>query len=132
MKSVFVDTSAWYALLDRADADHQAVVPLFDRFRDRLITSNYILDEAITLVRFRLGTEAALKFGSLAWAGQLARIQRVSAKDEQAAWGIFARYKDHAFSFTDCTSFAIMERTGTTAALAVDSDFRAYGLDTLL
>lgn len=131
MKTVFVDTSAWYALVDRMDADHQAVVPPFEELRNRLVTSNYVLDEAITLIRFRLGTDAALSFGSRAWTGQLARIERTSAKDEQAAWKIFEQYKDHALSFTDCTSFAIMERIGTSTALALDSDFRAYGLECL-
>jgi len=51
--------------------------------------------------------------------------------DEEAAWTVFSRYRDQAFSFTDCASFALMERLKVKVALALDNDFRAYGLPCL-
>lgn len=42
MKTVFVDTGAWYALTDADDPDHPAVVPVFQEYRGRLVTSNYV------------------------------------------------------------------------------------------
>jgi len=42
---IFVDTSAWYAIIDKNDLDHKAAVKKV-RILDRpLLTSNYILDE---------------------------------------------------------------------------------------
>jgi uncharacterized protein len=61
-------------------------------------------------------------------AGRLVRQVRVEPEDEDAAWAIFVRYRDHAFSFTDCTSFALMRRLRLDTAVAVDSDFRSFGL----
>ena len=47
--------------------------------------------------------------------------------DEVRAIDILARYKDKTFSYTDATSFAVMERLGIGAALSLDSDFKQYG-----
>ncbi len=54
-RAVFVDTSAWYAYLNRADPDHTAVANFLEGFSGQLVTSNYVFDELITLVRMRMG-----------------------------------------------------------------------------
>lgn len=129
--AIFVDTSAWYALVDRGDPDHPIVALAFEANSGRLVTSNYVLDEVFTLVRFRLGLPVATAFGKELLRGEVARIERLKAVDEHEAWRIFASFDDQTFSFTDCTSFAVMSRLGTDTALAVDQDFRAYGLNCL-
>lgn len=131
MKPVFVDTGAWFAWMDRADPDHDRIIPCFEENRSRLVTSNYVLDETITLMRFRLGVDAARRFGDLAFEHALSRVEQVRPKDEVAAWEIFKRFSDQEYSFTDCTSFAIMERLKAEYALTLDSDFRSYGIPCL-
>jgi len=131
MKPVFVDTGAWFAWLDRADPDHERVIPCFEQNRPRLVTSNYVLDETVTLLRFHLGFETAKQFGDLAFEHALCRVERVRAADEAEAWDIFKRFSDQEYSFTDCTSFAIMERLKAEYALTLDSDFRSYGIPCL-
>ena len=128
MNRILVDTGAWYALADRRDPDHRPVLEAFQDHRRYLLTSNYILDETVTLVRFRLGWNVAHRFGEELRAGALAAVQRVSPRDEEAAWAIFSKYADKSFSFTDCTSFALCERLKIRSCLAIDNDFRAYGL----
>ena len=46
-------------------------------------------------------------------------------------WEIFTRYRDKSFSFTDCTSFALVKRSGIDNAVAIDDDFRAFGIPCL-
>jgi predicted nucleic acid-binding protein len=128
VKQIFVDTGAWYALIDRKDPDHEAVSATFREWKGRLVTSNFILDETLTLLRYRLGWQIAHTFGEEVREGLLVQLVRVRPADEEAAWTIFSRYRDKVFSFTDCTSFAVMERLKMKVALAFDSDFRAYGL----
>ena len=128
MKWVFVDTSGWYALVDRRDPDHDAVTRVFREHRHRLLTSNYILDETLTLIRYRLGWRIAHRFGEELRSGAIARVERVSPRDEEAAWTIFATYSDQSLSFTDCTSFALCNRMKLQLCLAIDNDFRSYGL----
>lgn len=131
MRQVFVDTGAWYALIDRKDPDHARVVPLFQANRGLLITSNFVVDETLTLLRYRLGWHIAHTFGEQMRTAALTRLVRISPADEDAAWEIFTRYRDKSFSFTDCTSFAVVERLKIDVALAIDRDFRAYGLHCL-
>lgn len=131
MKRIFVDTGAWYALVDSADPDHGRVVACFREYRGRLVTSNYVFDESVTLARYRLSWEVAFRLGEQLRDRRLTRLERITPADEEAAWSVFSQYTDKSFSFTDCTSFAMVRRMEIPLCLAIDSDFRAFGLDCL-
>ncbi len=128
MKRAFVDTGAWYALVDAADPDHERTVACVHEYRGRLVTSNYVFDETLTLVRYKLGWQVAQQLGEQLRGGRLTRIERISVKDEEAAWSIFSRFSDKSFGFTDCTSFTLVRRIGLPLCIAIDEDFRAFGL----
>ncbi len=82
----------------------------------------------MTLIRFRLGSIPARIFGEQLLRGAAARLVGVTRRDEALAWDIFGRYRDKIFSYTDCTSFAVMQRLGIGAAIAIDEDFRSFGV----
>ena len=63
MKRLFVDTGAWYALIDRNDPDHKNAADFFRSNKTPLITTNFIFDETVTLLRSRLGWGIAADFG---------------------------------------------------------------------
>ncbi|WP_462322223.1 type II toxin-antitoxin system VapC family toxin [Halochromatium sp.] len=128
MQLAFVDTGAWYALLDKKDPDHAAVVEAFAEYRGRLVTSNYVFGETLTLARYQLGWSVAHQFGSALRERRVARMERVTTEDEAAAWSIFQQQQDTHYSFTDCTSFALVRRLALPICLAIDPDFRAFGL----
>ena len=127
MDRVFVDTGFWYAFANANDVNHNRALRLLDESR-RLVTTNYILDETITLTLIRSGYRQALILGELLWQAQLADIVRVTEEDERKAWALFKQYDDKRFSFTDCTSFAVMLRLDITVALSFDADFSQTGL----
>jgi predicted nucleic acid-binding protein len=131
VRRIFVDTGAWYALVDAADPDHLPVVETFGTYRGRLLTSNFVFDETLTLVRYKLGWRVAHRLGRALREGSVAQVERIATKDEAAAWSIFEGYDDKRFSFTDCTSFALVQRLALPLCLAIDSDFRAFGLHCL-
>jgi len=79
------------------------------------------------LTKAHLGQQAAVRWGELLRREQIAKLLRIEEADEQRAWEIFVRYSDKGFSFTDCTSFALMERLNMTTAFAFDEHFRQYG-----
>lgn len=124
---LFVDTSAWYALLDRKDRNHLAAVRFVEESRIPFVTSTYVLDETVTLVKRHLGHTTAARFGHRLWDEEVARLVRITPEDEMQAWTIFARYEDKGFSYTDCTSFALMERLHLDSAFAFDVHFTQYG-----
>jgi len=52
-------------------------------------------------------------------------------EDEARAWKIFKTHKDKTYSFTDCTSFALMEKNVIKNAFAYDRHFAQHGLNKL-
>lgn len=128
MTRFLVDTGAWYALADRKDPDHSSVAQCLREHARRLVTTNFIFDESVTLIRYRLGSSPARIFGEQLLRGGVARLVAITRRDEARAWDIFTRYRDKSFSYTDCTSFAVMQRLGIGTAIAIDEDFRSFGL----
>lgn len=130
MKATFVDTSGWVACADEADPAHAAAVTARDRWLEEgglLVTTDYIVDETLTLLRFRLGIKAAEAWWSQIEASSRLRWEFVGPERADVARGIFFRYRDKDFSFTDCTSFAVMRELKLRLALATDRHFRQMG-----
>jgi predicted nucleic acid-binding protein len=123
---IFVDTGAWYALLDKNDSDHIAAVEFKESLTHSLVTTNYVADEIITLAKARLGHDIAVEIGEKLWNESIATLVRVTSQDEKKAWEIFVKHRDKGFSFTDCSSFAVMERLGIIEAFAFDEHFNQY------
>lgn len=126
----FVDTSAWYALYDRDDRNHEAVARFWHEIGGKastLYTSDYVFDETVTLLRTRVGHAVALAFGERLRESRVVSLIEVQAAEREDAWTLFKRYDDQCFSFTDCTSFVLMRRLGLTDVLAFDADFRSMG-----
>ena len=131
MLRLFVDTSAWFAFANRDDPEHKSVAALLGKSRGRLVTSNFIFDETVTLCRRRLGHSVAGKVGSVLLDSARVDLLRITPEDENAAWALFCRRADHTYSFTDCTSFVIMRRLGVETAAALDEDFVSEGFESL-
>lgn len=123
MRSVFVDTSAWYALVDADDSDHTSAVAFHTANSTPLVTTNVLFSETLTLIRYRIGIDAALTFGQMLKASSFIRIVTVTPEDEENAWSIFSKYRDQDFSFADCTSFAVMQRMKMDTAFTFDHHF---------
>ena len=123
----FVDTSAWYALLDKSDENHQSAKALFNSSDSPFITSNFIIGETLTLVKNRLGHPIAIEIGSKLWNEEVAKLITIDSKIEKVAWEIFQKYMDKGFSFTDCTSFSLMEQLKIVSAFTFDEHFSQYG-----
>ena len=127
----FVDTSAFYAGKDPSDRYYEQANAFMEKVkRDltlSLITSNFVIDETLTLVRMKLGHNAAVKFGRQIKESRIVKILHVNEKIEEQAWRIFEKYSDKDFSFTDCTSFAIMQIENIRNVFAFDKHFTQYG-----
>lgn len=128
-RRVFVDTSEYYALADRNDANFEAALSILSHLaanHSRLFTTNFVIAEAHALLLIRLGRAIALRFLDELDRSST-RVVRVRATDEQRARAIIEQYEDKAFSLTDALSFAVIERMGLEAAFAFDQHFAQYG-----
>lgn len=125
MAPVFVDTSIWYAAADDGDADCEVARSLLSEHAGSLVTSDLVLAELWNLVNARINHHTANQVIASIAAG-IARIECVTDADFEAAAAALADIGDQAFSLTDRTSWALMERMAITDALALDADFRVY------
>jgi uncharacterized protein len=127
MQRLFVDTSAWFAFANREDPEHRTMADVLAAFPGRLVASNYIFDETVTLCLYRLGHPVAERVGRVLLDGARVDMLRITPEDEQAAWQLFCKRGDKPYSFTDCTSFVLMRRLSVTTAAALDDDFAREG-----
>ena len=131
---IFVDTSAWFALYEPAEVRHGAARRFFEREQRRsieLFTSDYILDESLTLIRFKINHAAALAFGRKILGSHLTHLIEVNRSIRDKAWEYFRRHSDQSYSFTDCTSFVLMRQLHIRCAFAFDDHFRHVGFTLL-
>ena len=92
-----------------------------------LVTSDYILDESYTVIRFRAGHHIAVQFGEAVRGSRFLRVEYIAPELNEKAWELFRTFSDHEFSFTDCTSFILMERLKIKTAFTFDAHFKEYG-----
>jgi predicted nucleic acid-binding protein len=129
---LFVDTSAWLAIHDKNDQFHKQAVEKNCTIKSRridLVTSEYVLDESITLIRFRVSHTASVIFGESLFHSSIINIVYINTTERQKAWDFFKKHKDKEFSFTDGTSFIIMKTLNIKKAFTFDSHFNQIGFE---
>lgn len=127
MSGVFVDTGAWFARFVPNDPDHDAARAWHDANHRPLITTDYVLDELLTLLRVRGEYQRALAIGPLILQGAVCDLEWVTPRDVERAWQVFFSHRDKAWSFTDCVSRVVMDRLGIDTAFAFDGHFWQFG-----
>ena len=125
---IFVDTGAWYASLVPADPDHTKAVKWLAVNHSPLLTTDYVIDETLTLLRARGERKRALLLGARFFRYGLAEIHKITAADLDLAWKYFEQFDDKNWSFTDCTSKVVIEQLGINAAFAFDHHFHQFGI----
>jgi len=128
----FVDTSAFFALLDADDAHRgRARAHLQDSLAAgvELLTHEYVVVETTALVQRRLGLEALRRF-----VDDLLPLVEVAWVDEslhgEAREALLAAGRRNV-SLVDWTSFLVMRRHGVRRAFTFDPDFGAEGFEVL-
>lgn len=128
-RRVFVDSSAYLALLDRKDEHHSQAVDIVTKLADyhyRQFTTNVLLVEAHALILSTLGRAQASQF-LRDMDDSKTVVLRVRASDEVTAKLILFRYTDKDFSLADAISFVVMERMNIGHAFTFDRHFAQYG-----
>ena len=134
MNALFVDTSGWTACADAADPAHDRCREARDsalKAGRTLVTTDFVVDETLTLLRIRLGLDATERWWTQLDGSTRLRWERIDSDRFEKARLLFFQYRDKDFSFTDCTSFVVMRQTRLTHAIATDRHFRQAGFQTL-
>lgn len=135
MTPLFVDTGGWIALLKRDDEMHARAGRYYEAQvagGRRLLTTNYVIAETATGLRYDAGLEAAVAFRQAverAVAGRRLRVVWINARLEREGWDLLEHYSGLALSLTDATSAAVARRAGVNEVFGFDRHFRALGFD---
>ncbi len=125
---IFVDTSAWFALVVPSDPNHDVAAAWLHANRQMLFTTDYVLDETLTLLKARREHRRALTLGRQFFEGEpLAQVHFLSEDEILTAWQVFQQFTDKKWSFTDCSSKVVMERLTIAEAFAFDHHFAQFG-----
>ena len=124
-----MDTSAWFALADASDEWHQRARDAYPLLlKDgRLITTNLVLAETYTLMRYALGWSNAIAFLDLIKSSPRIEVTRADGETEDVALAILRQYRDQRFSYTDGVSFAVMKALSLEEAFTFDRHFATAG-----
>ena len=129
---IFVDTGALIARHVQRDRHHSRALEAWAELRSRrrpCMTSNFVLDEALTLLGRRVSYPFAAQRAASWWGSDVLTIVRSEERDELAAVELFRKFADQGVSFTDCISFALMRRNRVRSAFTFDRHFSAAGFE---
>ena len=132
---VFMDTAGFLALWDAADEHHGRAVRLqgeLARNGRRFLTTDYIIDETVTLLLVRHSHSAAADFLRSVTTSESLQLHWVTPDRFHAAADFFARHDDKEWSFTDCMSFELMHELNVRDFFTTDLHFRQAGFNALL
>lgn len=94
MTAIFVDTGAWFARFVPSDPDHPAARDWFERNTRPLLTTDYVIDELLTVFKVRGEFPRALEVGPALFGGEVCRLEWVTQADVADAWRVFSTYRD--------------------------------------
>ncbi len=130
--SAFVDTSAFYAVLDADDDRHPAARGEWERLlerRETLHTTNYVLVETAALLQNRLGMEGLRIF--TADVLPVLTIFWVGEGVHRSAHHALLVASRRQLSLVDCASFEAMQRLGLREVFCFDPHFAEQGFSVL-
>ena len=133
-RDAFVDTSALYALIDRKDSHHSKMSGVVRRLLHssrRLVTTDYVVCEAVNLANARAGHHVGGRLLDLVDRSSALRIEWIGSLRFEATKIFYRRHSDHRYSFTDCTSFVVMRDLKILDVLTTDRHFREAGFQIL-
>jgi predicted nucleic acid-binding protein len=127
MRSIIIDTGAIYALVMRSDKNHAIARRFLQHLLKRqasLLLHEWVFVETMTLLKVRGGSGVAIRAGGEMKRNPLYRWQASTPQLEQLAWGIFERYSDKDWSYTDCALLALSQQVKTSEIWTYDQNLK--------
>jgi len=132
---LFIDTWGWLTLRDRNESQFEQVKSFYKQFRLQggiVYTSDYVLDETVTLVFRRLPFQTAREaidiIDKAAREGYL-QLEWITPERFEKAKMLRLKYQDKPrISFTDLTSMVVMQELEIKEIITADEHFEHVGL----
>lgn len=108
--ALFIDTSAWFAYLDKQSPHHAEALEKIRGSLNRLLTSDQVLWELSRSAPEEINKE---QISNLIWwfvGTHENQLLKVSEDEESEAWKLYRKYDGPCPSFADCTSLIIIRK----------------------
>ena len=133
---ILIDTWGWLSLWDKKEKKHKEVAEYYsDALKKNAIiyTTDYILNETITLLFKRLPFENAMTFINIireAKSKQALYVEKIHDKRFEASISLRKKYKDKPnISFTDLSTMVVMSEVGIKQIITADNHFLKVGMN---
>jgi predicted nucleic acid-binding protein len=133
IEPIFIDTGAFFATKCSSDKNNQIALSYYNSICERgkynLVITNLVIFETVTLSKGKIGIDFAIEFGKYLRNSEFIKIIKITEELENKSWDIFDTYNDKEYSFTDCSSFAVMKKFVIRKAFAFDKHFEQFGFE---
>lgn len=136
--AVFIDTTPLVGLNYPRDQHARLAQKLLEIAQKQnlyLLTTDYIIDEAATLLLHKKGDGYRYAMNLFQWIfdrKNMFRIEWINADRFYQAKTVFQRFnKDKQWSFTDCTSYVVMKELKIKTVFTFDIHFEQMGFELL-
>lgn len=132
---IFVDTSAWLALVNKSDTFHLKAKEIRDNLlknKVQFVVTDYIIVEianCLSRIPFR---STAVQLNNFIKNSEEIEIIPIDKEVYNEAWELYSKHQDKEWGFTDCTSFVVMKRNSIKQAFTTDHHFEQAGFTILL
>ena len=129
-ETVFVDSFAWIAVINKSDNYHRISLKTLEEFLNKhvnLIATNYAIVEtinALSKVEFR---KAVVEFINKLERSPSVEIVKITDEIYNNAWALYQQRMDKNWGITDCTSFEVMRMFNIRKAFTNDKHFEQAG-----
>ena len=130
--SVFVDTSAFIALIVAEDENHESASSIWRQLLDtdeHLVTSNYITVETCALLQRKIGMHALRVF--IENILTVVAIEWVDMSLHDAGINSLMMSSRNGPNIVDCISFSVMRKYAMKGAFTFDRHFKEQGFSVL-
>jgi len=133
---IFVDTSAWLALLNKRDRLHTQAV----KYYRKMLKKKKITTDAVLLETFNSLSNNKVRYLAVLFIEQIEKsmntdvmeIVNTSGEAFKKGLNLFKQYNDKNWSLTDCISFSVMKEKNIKQAFTADHHFIQAGFEKLL
>ena len=137
MPDLLVDTSGWGSLVDANQPYHALAAAIYRAARQdgrRIVTTNYILAELVTLMTtpLRIPRSRTIAFIESLKTSPYVEVVHVDVELDEQAWQLLRRRQDKEWSLADSASFVVMRQRNILEAMTTDHHFEQAGFVRLL
>lgn len=125
---ICLDTSFLISVEVETDQNHNKAIKVRDDVINgkfgKAVISDYIFGETLTVTLGKTKNLAKAVFVGMGLRNS-SEMFKIDEKEFEDAWNLFKNQKNTKFSFTDCTTLALMKKEGIANIATFDRDFRS-------